>query len=486
MTRLTPTSNAVMAHDFPRFYLSRKVHRDGSLYFGPYTSGYAVRETINFVNRTFKIRDCKDSFFSSRKRPCMTYQIGRCTGPCVDLIAKDEYRSDVDAALEFLRGQDKKVIRRLTKDMKAAAGDERFEAAAKLRDSIEAVKRIWEKQSVVSTNQDTDQDVIAYFGDQRGTLIETLHVRKGRVIGNRPHFLPRLDTTSPFEDPKEWLTSFVNQYYADNIIPDEIILPLDLGCDLEALLQEVFKERQGTAARIIHALDEPLKKLMDIAHTNAESHFQDQMSKHENRLSALEVIQKKLKLPEVPIRIECYDISNFQGDESVASQVVFEEGLPKPDHYRRYKIRTVEGPNDFASMKEVLERRFKHTEYEDPQLLVVDGGKGQLKMAFEVLKEIGRTEIPVVGMAKARVKGSFEDDEVSGTEERFFLPGRQNPVTFAKNADALNILVSLRDEAHRFAITYHRKLRDQKSLGSELDLVGWIGAKAKEHIAAQI
>jgi len=465
---------------FPRFYLSRKVKKDGALYFGPYTSSYSVRETIKFINRTFRIRDCTDSFMSNRKRPCMTYQIGRCTGPCVDLINQEDYAVDVDNSLEFLRGYDKKLVKKLTKSMREASSSERYEAAAKFRDSIRAVKAIWEKQTVVSDNREIDQDIVACFGDISGTLVETMHIRRGRVIGNRWNFLPKVDMNSQAEDPREWMTSFVNQYYSDNIVPDELILPFDLGTDICNLLLAVLKERAGFTPKIIHSLNKEYKNLMDMADANAKSHFKDYVSKRDHRLRGLEDIQAKLKLPQLPHRIECYDISNFQGDDSVASQVVFEEGVPKKDDYRRYKIKTVEGPDDYASMKEVLERRLKHTEYDDPQLILVDGGKGQLKMAVEVLKEVGRPEIPVVGLAKARTKGEFDDKEVGGTEERFYLPGRQNPVIFREGSEAYQILVGLRDEAHRFAISYHRKLRQNRTLESELDAVIGLGVKRKE------
>ncbi|MCB0342472.1 MAG: excinuclease ABC subunit UvrC [Pseudobdellovibrionaceae bacterium] len=478
--RAYPYIKCTMQQDFPRFYLARRVVRDGSIYFGPYTSGLAVRDSIRFLNRTFKIRDCSDAYMKNRKRPCMTYQIGRCTAPCVNYVTSQEYKDDVADSLEFLRGHDKKVVKQLERRMKTAAKEERFEAAAKLRDSIEAVKAIWEKQSVVSTALDKDQDVIAFFGDTSGTLIETVHIRAGRMIGNRPHFIPRLNVASQDEDPKEWMTSFLNQYYSDNIIPDEIILPVDLGSDIRKLLTAVFRERQGKEPLLVHAHDEGELKLMEIAQANAESHFKDHTTKRDNRLVALEEIQSKLKLPELPQRIECYDISNFQGLESVGSQVVFEEGLPKKEDYRRYKIRTVTGSNDFASMKEVLSRRFKHTEYDDPQLVVIDGGKGQLKMALQALKDIGREDVPVVGLAKARTQGEFSDSDVASSRERFFLPGRQNPVMFSNHSSGLQILVSLRDEAHRFAITYHRKLRDEVSFESELDLVAGLGEKRKK------
>jgi excinuclease ABC subunit C len=219
--------------------------------------------------------------------------------------------------------------------------------------------------------------------------------------------------------------------------------------------------------------------LMEMAQKNAESHFNDHINKQTSLYENLGEIQSRFGLKQLPLRMECFDISNFQGKESVASQVVFEEGVPKRDDYRRYKIRTVEGANDFASMKEVLERRFKHTEYDDPQLVVVDGGKGQLTLALAALKEIGRTDICVVGMAKARAEGSFDTPEITHSEERFFLPGRSNPVTFPKHSQALNILVALRDEAHRFAITYHRSLRDKKLMTSRLDEIDGLGEKRR-------
>lgn len=470
---------------FPRLYLARKVKKDGSLYFGPYTSGAAVWGTIRFLNKTFMIRDCKDAFFQSRKRPCMTHQIGRCTAPCVNLVSKEAYREDVDGAVNFLRGKDKAVVRELTKKMKEAAKEERFENAAKLRDSIQAIAAILERQAVVNDTSETDQDVIGYAGDEAGTLLYMVHIRAGRVIGNRAHFLSLLDPNSPDEDVREWLVSFINQYYEDNFIPDELLLPVDLGNDLMRLLEAVLKERSGHDVRVRFPTSQAGHSLLDMANSNAVSHLADYVSKSEAKKKGLEEIQERLHLPQLPSRIECFDISNFQGSETVASQVVFDDGAPNKDQYRRYRIRTVEGSNDFASMREVLTRRFKHTEYDEPQLVVVDGGKGQLSVAVEVLKEIGRSDIPVVGLAKARTQGSFSDTEVAATEERFFLPGRSNPVTFKPGSEAFQILVGIRDEAHRFAITYHRKLREASSLESELDFVVGLGEKRKRQLLSK-
>ncbi len=470
-----------LEHDYPRLYLSRKVKRDGAIYFGPYTSGAAVHGTIRFLNRTFKIRDCTDHVFKSRTRPCMTYQIGRCTAPCVDYISKEDYGKDVEGALLFLKGQSKKVLKQLELRMKTAAKEEKFEVAAKLRDSITAVESILEKQSVINANSELDQDAIGFYGDERGTLIETLHIRQGRVLGTRAHFMPQIDTTDTSEDQREWLVSFMNQYYEDNIIPDEILIPFEIGNDLTKLMKEVLKERASKEVKVRIALDEKGRSLINLANENAKSHFLKYVTKSEEKLAGLKEIQTKFSLEQLPKRIECFDISTFQGEETVASQVVFEDGVPLREQYRRYKIKSTQedGPNDFASMHEVLSRRLKHTELEDPQLIVVDGGKGQLSIALRVLKELNKESIPVVGLAKARAQGDFTTQKVEHTEERFFLPGRSNPVTFASNSEALHILVGIRDEAHRFAITYHRKLREATSLESELDMVVGLGEKRK-------
>ena len=466
--------------DFPRLYLSRKVKKDGSLYFGPYTSGGAVFGTIRFLNRLFRIRDCKDHYFKSRTRPCMTYQIGRCTAPCVQLVTKEIYRDDVEGAKDFLKGRSKKLIKDLEKRMLVAADEEKFEVAAKMRDSLTAIKSIIEKQIVINDQSDKDQDIVSYFGDERGVLIETLHVRSGRVIGHRPHFITSINPQSPDEDPREWLASFLNQYYEDNFIPDDVLLSVDLGNDIHNLLMDVLKERSGQSTLVRFATDNKGQDLIEMATQNAKAHFEKHVSKDEEKKSGLEEIKVKLNLPTLPNRIECFDISHFQGSETVASQVVFEEGIPARDHYRRYKIKTVSGVDDFASMYEVLKRRFAHEEYEEPQLIVVDGGKGQLSMAVKILLEVGKSHIPVVGLAKARTQADFQSEEVTSTEERFYLPGRANPVTFKTNTSAYQILTGLRDEAHRFAITYHRKLREQTSLESELDYVVGIGEKRKK------
>lgn len=448
-------------HQFPRFYLARKVKRDGSVYFGPYTSGYIVRETINFLNQVYKIRDCTDHFLKTRKRPCMTYEIDRCTAPCVGYVDENVYGEQVKGARTFFKNKNRRLIKDLENQMQHFADEEKFEQAARMRDSLSAIKKVLEKQSVINADSDLDQDVFNYYGDERGTLICSLHIRQGLVIGQRGHFFPLLDSTSTEEDPRDWLINFINQYYEENIVPDEVLLPLDIGHDLRKLLKDVFKLYSEKPTEIIFPTDENGRRLLDMAHDNAEKQFLNHVTKSESKKIALEHIQKKLHLPSFPHRIECYDISNFQGQETVASQVVFEDGVPNKDHYRRYKIKTVEGSNDFMSMKEVLSRRLLHEEWDEPDLIVVDGGKGQLKFAMEALKELKKTHIPIVGLAKERTKGEFTDEDVQKTYERFYLPNRSNPVIFPESSESYRILVSLRDEAHRFAITYHRLLREK-------------------------
>ncbi|MBX3040976.1 MAG: excinuclease ABC subunit UvrC [Bdellovibrionaceae bacterium] len=468
------------ADDFPRLYLARKVHKDGALYFGPYTSGYAVHGTIRFLNRTFKIRDCTDAVFRSRKRPCLTHQIGRCTAPCVNLVTREDYRNEVEGAKLFLKGQNKKVIKALRDRMRQSADEEKFEVAARLRDSVEAVKAVLEKQAVINAASEKDLDAISFHGDERGTLVETVHVRAGRVIGTRSHFLPQIDPQNPMEDPREWFVDFINQYYADNFVPDEVMISVDIGSDLFKLLEKVLLERSGHEAYILFPTSEKGRELIEMATRNAEAHFQKYVSKSEEKMAGLDEIKERFGLSQRPRRIECYDISTFQGAETVASQVVFEDGVPAREHYRRYKIKTVTGIDDFASMKEVLSRRFAHTEYDDPDLVVIDGGKGQLSSAMRIFEEIGRKDIAVVGLAKARTERDFEAAQVKSTDERFFLPGRSNPVIFRSNSEAHHILVGIRDEAHRFAITYHRKLRENTSLESELDTITGLGEKRKQ------
>lgn len=465
---------------FPRLYLARSVRNSDGYYYGPFTSGSAVRETIQFLNQTFLIRDCSDGFMKIRKRPCMTHQIGRCTAPCVDLITPEEYAKSIKSVIQFLNGRNKKLLKELNESMKQAAAEERFEAAGKFRDSMWALEHILEKQSVINAQEEKDQDVLSFYGESTGTTIECLHIRKGVMIGHQFHHFPLVDISADEQDIRDTITSFVMQYYEENLIPDEILMPVEMGRDLTILMEKLLAERKGEKVHVRFPTDEKGRDLLTMARQNAQESFKAQMRKQNEKDKGLKEIQKKFELEGLPLRIECYDISNLQGQHVVASQVVFENGLPSKDHYRRYKIRTVDGQDDFASMKEVLSRRLKHTEYDDPDLIVIDGGKGQLKMALEALKDCGRPDIPIVSLAKARTKADFTSENLDSSVERFFIPGRSNPIVLLPNSPALHILTGIRDEAHRFAITYHRKLRESATISSILDEITGLGEKRKK------
>lgn len=473
-----PYIKCTTQEDFPRLYLVRTVKQDGGYYYGPYASSFAVKRTMQFLNQTFKIRDCSNGFMQTRKRPCLTYDMGRCDAPCVDYITAENYRKNIQQAIDFLEGDNKKILKDLNLEMLRYAEEESFEVAAQIRDQIRSIDAILEKQSVVSDHK-MDTDLVAYFSNEHGALVEIVSVRKGRVIGSRPYFFNKNNLGADYEDQRHWLISFLNHYYDDNFIPDRILLPLSVGLELEKLLIDVLKSRTHKNISISSTAVKHEKALKELAEKNAKLHFDQFAEKSAKKDEGLKLIQEKLKLPDLPRRIECYDISNFQGGNSVASQVVFYDGVPSKEDYRKYKIKTVQGPNDFESMKEVLKRRFSHSEYPDPQMILVDGGKGQLKLAVEALKEVGREDIPVRSLAKARTDSNFESAEVKGTEERFFIPNRQNPVVFRSNTEAFRILVQLRDEAHRFAIEFHRKLRDQESFASVLDQITGLGPKKR-------
>lgn len=477
-----PYIKCSLSEEFPRFYLARKVSTNKKdLFYGPFTSGYLVRENIKFLNGLYKIRDCSNGFMKIRKRPCLSYEIKRCTAPCVEMTTSRKYQNQIKKAIAFLEGETEKVLKEVKTSMKEASGNEDFEKAAEYRDQLEAAKIILEKQTVVS-RENIDRDVISCVADEKGSLISMIHTRKGRVLGQKTHFLSRLQVGVEDENLREKILSFLNQYYVDNFIPDEVLLDQDLGRDLNRLFKDVLKERSGREVLVVHVPSYSTQGVLEMARKNAEEHLKKHVDESSKTELALLEIQEKFGLLELPDRIECYDISNFQGDQSVGSQVVFNGGVSSPEDYRIYKIKTVVGPDDFNSLKEVLTRRLSHTEYQDPQLIVIDGGKGQLSKVVSVLKELGREDLPVVGLAKSKEKGEFSDVELKRTSERFFLPGRSNPIMFKPYSDGLKILTQIRDEAHRFAITHHRKLRDKKMVESIFDGIPGFGLKRQERL----
>ena len=476
-----PYIKCSLYEDFPRFYLARRVKADNNFYYGPYSNSAFVRTTIQFLNQTFLIRDCSNGFMKSRKRPCLTHEMGMCSAPCVGFINLTKYQEDTQKALSFLQENPEKTLNQIEERMHKYADEQNFEVAAKLRDQLHSIRSILEKQTVVSS-EGIDTDLIAIFSESSGTLVEVVSVRRGRVLGSRPFFFNKNNLGAEYDDVRHWLISFLNHYYDDNFIPDRVVLPLDVGMELNSLFLKVLESRSNKTVQITHAPKGSEQSLVNLAQKNAQIHFEKQSLVFARKDEGLKLIQEKFKLKEFPRRIECYDISNFQGSDSVASQVVFVDGVPSSMDYRKYKIKTVEGPNDFQSLKEVLSRRFSHKDILAPQLVLVDGGKGQLKLALEALKDVGRSDIPVVSIAKDRTQSDFTKTEVQSTGERFFLPHRQNPVTFRENTEAFRILVSLRDEAHRFAIEFHRKLREKEGFSSALDHIPGLGPKKREQL----
>ncbi len=457
---------------FPRLYLSRNVKRDGSFYFGPFTKGAAVTHTIRYLNQTFQIRDCSDAELSSRKRPCLNFQMERCSAPCVKFIDSQTYKKDIQLVLKFLKGENKKLLKDLQDKMFQASEDEKYELAARTRDHIKSISAILEKQTVVSANSNSDKDFIFYTGDENGCWIQMLFIRNGRVIGTKGQLLNSINPQDPMEEPKEWFVSFLNQYYEDNIIPDNVNVCVDLGGDIFKLLEAVLNERKNqnidlkTQVRVEFCKNKEDTTLMEMTEKNALEAFDKYKTQQAGVKVALEEIQKKFHLPTYPHRIECYDISHFQGSNIVASQVVFEDGEPAKQHYRKYQIKTLTDSNDFAALAEVLSRRLNHNEWDKPDLVILDGGKGQLSAVVKIFEEKNITNWPLVAMAKARTESNFENSEVESSQERFFLPHRQNPVLFRSNSKALKILMHIRDEAHRFAITYHREKREASSFST--------------------
>ena len=475
-------------HTFPRLFLTRRVVQNKGFYFGPYSSALSVRQSIRSINQLFQIRDCSDSDFKSRQRPCLSYQMGYCQAPCVGYVSESSYRKNVKKVLDFLRGKSENILKEQETAMRKAAKEEKFEVAARLRDGLYAIQAILEKQSVIDAESCLNQDAIGFFGNEKGSLLQMVYVRQGRVIGNRFYFFPQWNVRNDEAETKDWLVDFINQYYLDNILPDEILLSLDLGRHLCSLLQKVFYERNGRHIKVLFATSKKGQSLIQMACENAEHHFDSYVRKAEDQQAALFQLQKKLNLPQLPLRIECYDISHFQGHQTVASEVVFEEGLPRKDQYRSYNLQNTQGkPDDYASMYEVLNRRLKQEYQEEqnrPHLILVDGGKGQLQKACQVLKELDCSAIPVVAIAKARTekssKGSFAHKEIVRSEERLFLPHRKNPLLLPKNSSGLKLLTFLRDEAHRFALKQHRRLRHRKQFSSFLDGLQGIGTKKKQ------
>jgi len=469
--------------DYPRVYIVRKMARDGGRYFGPFTSSWAVHQSLEFLRRLFPYRTCKREITGRDRRPCLYYHIKRCTAPCIGAVTRDQYRAIVERVCLFLEGKQREIVDQLGVEMREAAAGLDYERAAELRDRIEAVNRVIESQRIVSGRL-RDHDFIGLAREDGQACVQVFFVREGRLIG-REYFV--LTETSD-ERESEVLSSFIKQFYDEAAhLPPEILLPGEL--DELPLILEWLKRKRGRKVAVKVPRRGEKRQIIRMATENAEATLQRLRAEWDadtNRhVQALSEIQQALGLPNPPSRIECYDISNIQGSSAVGSMAVFVKGVPSKRDYRRFRIRTVEGPDDVASMAEVLSRRFARAGRGEetrpdgkgnrwaimPDLVIVDGGKGQLNAAREAMRAQGVSHIPTAGLAKQN--------------EEIYLPGRHAPVLLPRNSEGLYLLQRIRDEAHRFAITYHRKLRTAKSVTSLLDDVPGIGPRRRKALLAE-
>jgi excinuclease ABC subunit C len=470
--------------DFPRVLIVRRMERDGARYFGPFTAAWAVQQTLNTLRRVFPYLTCNRTITGQDERACLYLDIGLCLGPCIGVASKEEYRAMIDGLCRFLEGKSDEIVSDLEAKMQAAADEWDFEVAAAYRDQLAAIQRVIERQKIVSAAM-ADQDVVAFARADGDACVQVFFIRHGRLIG-REYFV--LDGTAE-ESDAQVVSSFVKQFYDEAAyVPPEILLPHEV--DEALVIQEWLRSRRGNKVVLKVPRRGHKRDLVEMAAENAAetlAHLRAQWIADEGKqATALAELQQHLNLESPPNRIECYDISTTQGVATTGSMVVFAKGVPRKSDYRRFKIRTVEGTDDYASMREMLRRRFhrltepqagakaaglqpggKKTSWDLlPDLLVVDGGKGQLNVALEVLAEYSlRDQVPAVGLAKQ--------------EEEIYLPDRAEPIKLPRTSEGLYLMQRVRDEAHRFAITYHRKLRRKQTVISQLDGVPGIGPKRR-------
>lgn len=437
--------------EFPRFDLVRKVARDGASYFGPFSSARGIRETLRVVHRLFPLCTCTRRKFAGRSRPCINFQMGRCLGACAGKTTREAYLPLVEQALRFLKGEYRELVVRWKKEMSALAAEMRFEEAAKVRDRIEAIATTLARQRVIRAVHG-DVDAVGWHVDGDRVTTAILHVRAGRLSDARSfHF-------RVVGDVREALASFLSQHYGEGaFLPDEILLPFDVVAP-EPLLA-VLADRKGAVVRLTVPKAGERGKLVALAAKNAVE--ADRMRREKE--ASYEAVALRLSsicgLSKPPVRIDGFDVSNTGGEESVGSMVAFVGGKPAKSLYRTFAIRGIDGPDDFASMEQVVRRRFGHGDDFGgfPDLVLVDGGRGQLAKAVVAMAEAGAGHIPVVSLAKERVRGGE-----SVFQERIFLPGRKNPVVPTSDDKALHLLMRVRDEAHRFALAFHRKKRAKR------------------------
>lgn len=464
--------------EWPRIYRTRRMEQDGGRYFGPFASATSVKDTLRVLQRMFPFRVCKKQLTGTKKRGCLEFYLGHCLAPCTGNVSKTEYDQVIKEVTMFLEGKRDKVIRKIKTRMNHASESMDYEKAASLRDQIQAMEEIIEGERIAATIRG-EQDVIAFVQDGDKAFVQVLFVRHNRLTGREGFLLQgtRDEETGPI------IASFVKQYYSSTPqIPPLLLLQYNI--EDKQIIEEWLRDKRGGVVRIQIPRRGIKKELVDIATENARQGWEllkiKEMTAPRSLDEALDELMKELKLDGKPVRTEAYDISNIQGTSAVGSMVVFEEGRPKPAHYRRFRIKTVSGANDYAMLQEVLERRFKRIRKDDnkasetwkilPDLILIDGGKGQLNAALSVMEKTG-LEIPMIGLAK-------ENEEI-------FLPGKKNPLILPKTSPGLQLLQHLRDEAHRFAISYFTRVHQRKTFTSALDNIPGIGPRRKSALIRQ-
>lgn len=457
-----PYLKLTLNEEYPRLTITRRVLKDGSRYFGPYTNVTAMKETVKILRRLFPLRTCKHL----GDRPCLEYHIKRCLAPCAHHVDKQTYSEMVQSVCLFLEGKSETIEQNLTKHMQTAAQDLNFELAARLRDQLIAVRQVMEKQKILTDTG--DMDAIGLASSHIGTCIQVFFIRNGKVLGRNQFLL----TSNDDDDLAASLTAFLKQYYNDAVfIPKEILLPREIG-EESNLLEDWLLHEKKAKTKIIVPKRGVKKDIVAMAIENAQKYLHDHETKikdaNARTMGAVYDLQKYLHLTKPPMRMECFDISHIQGSETVASMVVFQDGKPDKESYRRFKINSTEGkPDDFKSMREVTLRRYGNINTNElPDLIIIDGGKGQLSSALEIIRGSGHDTVPVVGLAK-----QFE---------YIFTEFSPDPVILPRQSDALYLVQQIRDEAHRFAITYHRKLRSKRNKISLLDNIPGIGPKRRK------
>ena len=463
------------AETYPRLQLARKRLNNAALYFGPYPSGLAAKETLRFVQHVFPLRSCRNRDFKLRGRPCLEHQMGRCFAPCKGLIDKASYRKLVENTVSFLQGRRRSLVTEIKAQMEAAAQNLNFEEAALLRDRIGALEHALEKQNVDWAGT-KDQDVLGVYVHEDVYQLCILFVRAGKLLGSKS-FVP----VKMKMELNEIISSTLTQYYDGGAnIPDEIILPCSLPD--ETVIAEWLTDKKEKKVMLTIPARGTKNSLLDMAVANARSLWESGQKKEEQKTDAMKILQEKLFLAKLPRRMECYDISNISGKHAVGSMIVFQDGEPDKSAYRRFRIKTVSESDDYAMMYEVLSRRFARSE-NLPDLVVVDGGKGQLNVALSVLKDL-KIKLDVIGLAKEErtiISGSLiikKKDRKS--EDRVYLPRRKDAVYLSAWPHALRMLQQARDEAHRFALSYHHRLKQNDDLRSILDEIPDIGKSRKE------